>query len=408
MQAQSSSALFPPARTEALGRLERFIPHAGKAYAATRNEDRGPQRRDNVSTLSPYIRHRLVTESEVVASVLRRHAFPAAEKFVQEVFWRTYWKGWLEMRPEIFARYGRDTAALLETLDADPGPASVYRAAVGGETGIAGFDDWARELRETGYLHNHARMWFASIWIFTLKLPWQLGADFFYRHLLDGDPASNTLSWRWVAGLQTRGKTYLARADNIERFTQGRFRPHGLADHAVALDDAPFPSPQALPAADHPPEGPAALFVTEEDCSPETLDYAGARITAIGGATATQARSPRPVDPKVHAFAAAALDDALGRAGAHFGCRACACRFDLESLVALAQQAKSRVIVTPYAPVGPAAAAFAALEPALAREGLRIVRVRRAYDSLAWPHATRGFFQFREKIPLLVAKLGLA
>jgi deoxyribodipyrimidine photo-lyase len=65
-----------------------------------------------------------------------------------------------------------------------------------------------QELVETGYLHNHARMWFASIWIFTLRLPWELGADFFLRHLLDGDAASNTLSWRWVAGLHTKGKHY--------------------------------------------------------------------------------------------------------------------------------------------------------------------------------------------------------
>ena len=100
-----------------------------------------------------------------------------------------------------------------------------YRAAIDGETGIECFDAWSAELCETGYLHNHARMWFASIWIFTLKLPWRLGADFFYRHLLDGDAASNTLSWRWVAGLHTRGKPYAARADNIATYSGGRFTP---------------------------------------------------------------------------------------------------------------------------------------------------------------------------------------
>ena len=67
-----------------------------------------------------------------------------------------------------------------------------------------------KELKETNYLHNHARMWFASIWIFTLDLPWQLGAEFFMKHLYDGDAASNTLGWRWVAGIQTQGKNYLA------------------------------------------------------------------------------------------------------------------------------------------------------------------------------------------------------
>ena len=65
-------------------------------------------------------------------------------------------------------------------------------------------------LKENNYLHNHARMWFASIWVFTLDLPWQLGAEFFMKHLFDGDAAANTLGWRWVAGIQTQGKNYLA------------------------------------------------------------------------------------------------------------------------------------------------------------------------------------------------------
>ena len=94
-------------------------------------------------------------------------------------------------------------------------------------------------------------MWFASIWIFTLKLPWELGADFFMRHLLDGDPASNTLSWRWVGGHpDAAAKTYLARRDNIERFTQGRFAPDGLSSTAEPLDDAPPPAPQGAPRGD--------------------------------------------------------------------------------------------------------------------------------------------------------------
>ena len=83
------------------------------------------------------------------------------------------------------------------------------------------------ELRTEGWLHNHTRMWFASIWIFTLRLPWPLGAALFEHHLKDADAASNTLSWRWVAGIQTPGKHYLARAENIARYTNGRFDPRG-------------------------------------------------------------------------------------------------------------------------------------------------------------------------------------
>jgi deoxyribodipyrimidine photo-lyase len=173
--------------------------------------------------LSPYLRRRMITEREVVEEVLKHHAPEAADKFIQEVFWRTYWKGWLEMRPAIWEHYLSEREAALANLPEG------YQAAIEGRTGIDGFDDWARDLVETGWLHNHARMWFASIWIFTLKLPWVLGADFFYRHLIDADPASNTLSWRWVAGLHTKGKTYLARPENIEKFTKGRFRPTNLA-----------------------------------------------------------------------------------------------------------------------------------------------------------------------------------
>ena len=211
--------MFIPTRAAGLETLADFVPRAGRDYARDRNHDTGASR-DNVSGLSPYLRHRLLTEREVVAAVLERHPLSSAEKFVQEVFWRTYWKGWLEQRPEVWRRYRRDLAELLP-----PGgsPSHDYEEAIAGRTGIDAMDAWVHELFDTGYLHNHTRMWFASIWIFTLGLPWQLGADFFYRHLLDGDAASNTLSWRWVAGLQTAGKTYLATASNISRFTDGRF-----------------------------------------------------------------------------------------------------------------------------------------------------------------------------------------
>ncbi|MDJ0895420.1 MAG: FAD-binding domain-containing protein, partial [Alphaproteobacteria bacterium] len=210
-----------PSRREALHHLEAFVPRAGRAYAARRNYDCGPGKHSDVSTLSPWIRHRLILEEEVVSAVLARHSFAAAEKFVQEVFWRTYWKGWLELRPSIWADYQGSVRTLVGRLDRDPDLRARWEQASEGRTGIGCFDAWSRELVQTGYLHNHARMWFASIWIFTLELPWELGADFFLRHLLDGDPASNTLSWRWVGGLQTRGKTYLARPDNIARYTEG-------------------------------------------------------------------------------------------------------------------------------------------------------------------------------------------
>jgi deoxyribodipyrimidine photo-lyase len=214
-----------PSRAAALQRLSRFIDTSVRAYPQARNFDLGPVERQNVSMLSPYIRHRLLGEWEVVDAALTRFAAPHVEKFVQEVCWRTYWKGWLEHRPGVWQQYLADLVDLRRRMISDAAFAAQCERAIAGRTGIECFDAWAHELIEHGYLHNHARMWFASIWVFTLGLPWQLGADFFMRHLLDGDPASNTLSWRWVCGLHTLGKTYVARPVNIARYTRNRFTP---------------------------------------------------------------------------------------------------------------------------------------------------------------------------------------
>ena len=140
----------------------------------------------------PYVRRRLITEQEVVTEVLKQHSAGAAEKFIQEVFWRSYWKGWLELRPTVWHGYQTGLRWALNAVQTQDGLERNWRSACTGNTGIDCFDAWAEELTSTGYLHNHARMWFASIWIFTLRLPWELGADFFLRNLLDGDPASNT------------------------------------------------------------------------------------------------------------------------------------------------------------------------------------------------------------------------
>ena len=377
----------PATRAAALSTLEDFLPLAGRAYAAERNYDLGPEDRHNISCLSPYIRPRLLTEEEVVRAVLARHRFGGGERVVQVVFWRTYWKGWLEMRPSIW----RDWTADLSHLDAD---APSVRTAIEGQTGIDCFDSWVRELVDTGYLHNHARMWFASIWIFTLGLPWQLGAAFFLQHLLDGDPASNTLSWRWVAGLQTLGKTYLATPENITTFTKGRFHPGPLA-HGLGPQPVPAPPPTALPVADAAPSGPALLLLTQEDLQAETLPLGKAEIVGIAALPAQDV----DVSDMVAGFRAAALDDGLNRAAAHFGAPLLT-----GEVLALAHQLGVSQIVTAYAPIGPIADQLQALKGSAAAEGITLHRVRRDWDTAAWPHATKGFFPFREKIPTLLPR----
>jgi deoxyribodipyrimidine photo-lyase len=392
---------FPFTRAGALDRLERFVPLAGPLYAAGRNADPGPDAAGAVSRLSACLRYRLVTEREVVAAVLERHSLRAAEKFVQEVLWRTYWKGWLEMRPLLWTRFVDERERQRQHFT----HARALAAAEGGTTGIAGFDDWARELVDTGYLHNHARMWFASIWIFTLRLPWALGADFFLRHLIDADAASNTLSWRWVAGLQTVGKTYLATADNITRCTGGRFAPKGLTSEAVALTEPPIGPAQALPELAALAAGkPTLLLVTNEDLHPESLCSADASIAAAVVASGDDLLW----GDAARAFLSSATSDTAARVSAHFGCPVDElASLDAPALLSAARAAGVRQIVTACAPVGLVADRLAALAPVLAGEGVALVQVRRRWDAQFWPHARKGYFAFKERIPELLRADGL-
>jgi len=395
---------FPPTRTAALERLHRFIPHAGRTYAARRNYDLGRDGHDGVSTLSPYIRARLLTEAETLEATLSRHSPDAAQKFIQEVYWRTYWKGWLELRPAVWDQYQSALSHTWDMVQTQSGLRAEWAAACKGETDIECFNAWAQELVETGYLHNHARMWFASIWIFTLRLPWELGADFFLRHLLDGDPASNTLSWRWVAGIQTPGKTYLARTSNISKYTEGRFAPKWqLAGEAPALDAPPKPDMRPLPEADLPvPSDRTGLILHDDDLSPGYLLDSGIRPVATAIITTRAGLSPLEMAPHVTAFAQGAAEDVVDRFGARLGDTSHV-DANAEALRIWAAEAGVDQIVTPYAPVGPAAELLRASAVA---DGVPPVRhVRRAYDSAAWPHATHGFFRFKDKIPKLLGQL---
>ena len=393
---------FSATRADALARLEAFLPRAGRAYAARRNFDEGPGKRSAVSELSPAIRRRLLTEEEVARAAVTTHGFEAAEKFVMEVCWRSYWRGWLEARPAVWHRYLKDLARLEDDLGRSSGLATAYAQAVSARTGIDCFDAWVQELQQTGYLHNHARMSFASIWIFTLRLPWQLGADFFFRNLLDACPASNTLGWRWVAGLQTQGKTYLANADTIRRTSGGRFAVTApLATRADPLPAEPPVHPAALadlPEAD--PDAPAGLFLHTEDLSAETIAWP-APVRAVACATGIDGE---PSDHK-RAFANTSLADGLARAAAHL--RVPDQRLPVDDLsgaiVDWARTCGVSQILTPYAPVGPVADRIALMQQACERAGIRMVALRRSWDSRAWPHATRGFFQFKGHIPGLLA-----
>ncbi len=389
--------------------LDEFLPRAGRGYARERNFDYGPLDRQNVSMLSPYIRHRLILEEEVLAAVFDRHSREDAQKFVDELFWRTYFKGWLEHHPDVWESYFRDVTAEVQRLNGDAAACDRYNEAISGSTGIDCFDAWANELTQTGYLHNHARMWFASIWVYTLKLPWQLGADLFIRNLLDGDPASNTLGWRWVCGLHTRGKTYLARVSNISNFTNYRFNPRGqLATSAPPLAESLPITRTVLPAADAEPTGRFGLLVTEEDCSAERGLVAGTAVAAFG-LTATNNRSVLPVSPLVYDFAKDAIGDALDRVHAAWGCPVTQGKDGdwAEQVLAWAERHEIDTIVTAWAPVGPVATQLDTLAPALAEAGITLLRVRRGADEAAWRHADRGYYKLKRRIPELLSTAAL-
>ena len=222
---------FEASRAKAVDKLNDFVENNVSEYSKLRNFDFGPDDRSNISCLSPYITHGVINELEVIDKSLKKFSFAKNEKFIQEVLWRVYWKGWLELRPNVWSDYLVELNNLRNEFKSNQN----YLNAIEGKTNIECFNQWVKELKENNYLHNHTRMWFASIWIFTLELPWQLGAEFFMQHLYDGDAASNTLGWRWVAGIQTQGKHYLASEWNIKKFTNNRFQNIQLNENASPI-----------------------------------------------------------------------------------------------------------------------------------------------------------------------------
>lgn len=225
--------IFEASRAKAVDKLNTFVEQNLSDYSKLRNFDFGPSNRSNVSCLSPYITHGIINELEVINKSLKKFSFAKNEKFIQEVLWRVYWKGWLELRPDVWSDYLIE----LDKIKKEFKNNQSYLDAIEGKTNVDCFNQWVIELKENNYLHNHTRMWFASIWIFTLELPWQLGAEFFMQHLYDGDAASNTLGWRWVAGIQTQGKHYLASEWNINKFTNNRFKNIKLNENAKPISN---------------------------------------------------------------------------------------------------------------------------------------------------------------------------
>ena len=215
--------------TQAEEKWNEFLKSKITLYGIYRNYDYGPNAENFVSGISHFITHRLLLEYSIINDIRQKYNSKKVDKFIEEVYWRVYWKGWLENRPSVWTNF-------VEKKN-DEFNNSIYEKAIKGETELSFFNSWVHELKEYNYLHNHTRMWFASTWIFNLGLPWELGAKFFIEHLLDGDAASNTLSWRWVAGLHTKGKKYIFTTKNLRKFSNNRFITNSINFKQIDLQD---------------------------------------------------------------------------------------------------------------------------------------------------------------------------
>lgn len=195
---------FPPTREAAIERLEAIDP---QEYARSRNDLEGA-----VTGLSPYITHGVVSLPDVLNAVLSKHKLGAQDKFIMEL-------GWREFFAHVWSHRGE---GIFESLHEGPLPDATYSDEMPDDIrqascGIPVIDLSVRTLYQTGYLHNHARMWLASYCVHLRKVHWRVGADWMYAHLLDGDLASNHLSWQWVAGTGSH-QPYLFNADNVARY----------------------------------------------------------------------------------------------------------------------------------------------------------------------------------------------
>ena len=413
---KGSSPTLQGTRARALELLADFLPRAGRDYQNNRNLDRGRDGHSFVSRLSPYVRHRILSEEELISNVLTSHSRSAAFKFIQEIFWRTYWKGWLEHRPAVWDRFEVEVQSEFAKLELVPVKNKIFEQAIGGSTEIAIFNSWVNELKETGYLHNHARMWFASIWIFTLRLPWQLGADFFYNHLLDGDPASNTLGWRWVAGLQTAGKTYLATESNIRKNAAQRLKTipdserglERLATQTFEIEDSltiEEKAPSSSRFVDLSPVGIEendAVLVTVEDLSTQWLDRAGNHVAIFEKTDGRHSEIKKK-------FRQEAIEEVKYRIAENssVGIENIKIFESAHEISSWMEEQGLNDLHSSYIPTGEIRSSLAELPTMLESSGHCYYEHLNDYDRTVWPHCRKGFFQLGKSIDSLIDTLGL-
>ena len=376
---------FEASKAAALNRLNNFIEKNLTEYSKLRNFDFGPEKRTNISGLSPYITHGVINEKEVIEKSLSKFSFSKNEKFIQEVLWRTYWKGWLELRPNVWTDYVAELNKIREEYKDNQN----YKDAINGRTNIECFNYWVTELKENNYLHNHTRMWFASIWIFTLELPWQLGAEFFMQHLYDGDSASNTLGWRWVAGIQTQGKHYLASEWNIKKFTNNRFNniklnetaPPKVSEKTYSIVKQDFSNKNT---------DDENLFIFENSLSFETTDFQNHKFKKIYIISNKNENRSIKLSEKVIKFKSLLISDQKQRLENNsINCEV----VDISEVKNINEK-----VIALYPTVGENL-------DYLNSNNLKIDFLYRKLDQYSWQYCNKGFFNFKNYIPKIISSL---
>ena len=376
---------FEASRAKALDKLNYFVEKNLSEYSKLRNFDYGPNNRSNVSCLSPYITHGIINEKEVIKKSLDKFSFAKNEKFIQEVLWRTYWKGWLELRPSVWT----DFLIELKKIKGDFQNNQNYKNAIDGKTNVECFNYWVNELKENNYLHNHTRMWFASIWIFTLNLPWQLGAEFFMQHLYDGDAASNTLGWRWVAGVQTQGKHYLASEWNIKKFTNNRFSniklnenaPPKISEKKYSILKQDFTNPENIDQNN--------LIIFENNLCFETSDFQNNKFKKFYIISNKNENRCIKLSEKVLKFKSSLIQDQEQR----FKNQSIDCE-----VIDISEIKKIEKAVGLYPTIGENL-------DYLNSNTFKINFLYRELDQNSWQYCNKGFFNFKNYIPKIISTL---
>ena len=376
---------FEASRSKAIEKLNNFIEKNLSEYSKLRNFDFGPKNRSNISCLSPYVTHGIINENEIIKKSLSKFPFSKIEKFIQEVLWRTYWKGWLELRPNVWTDYLIELNKIREEFKNNQN----YLNAIKGKTNIECFNAWVNELRENNYLHNHARMWFASIWIFTLELPWQLGAELFMKHLYDGDAASNTLGWRWVAGIQTQGKHYLASEWNIKKFSNNRFSkiklnenaPPKVSEKTYSIIKQDFNNPQNI--------GGKNLLIFENNLSFEITDFQNNKFKKVHLISNKNENRSIKLDEKVVKFKSLLIRDQEQRLKNN--------SIDCE-ITDISEIKNIENSCALYPTVGENL-------DYLNSNNIKTDFLFRKLDQYSWQYCNKGFFNFKNYIPKIISTL---